>query len=292
MAIQHYKGEPSTYVIRYRGGRVVKHGRGLDLWYFPYNTSIAAVPVVSQDAQFIFNEATANYQEVAIQGQLTYRVDNPLEVAKQLDFTLDPKNGKYRSKDPDKLAQRLINAVQTHTRKGVNLLSLEDALISVRELSSEVLAEVRQEPDLVALGVVIESLHFTAVTATPEMRKALEADYREGLQRRADHAIYDRRAAAQEEERKIRQRELNTDIELEERRKDLVEMQAQNSLRLAEAEAKADELKLSPYGELAPQALVGLALKEWAANAGTIGNLSITPDMLGQIVGWIGGQRS
>lgn len=292
MYIQHYKGEPSTYVIRYRAGRPVKHGRGLDLWYLPYNTSIAAVPVVSQDAQFIFNEATANYQEVAIQGQLSYRIDNPLEVAQQLDFTLDPKTGKYRSKDPDKLAQRLINAVQAHTRKGVSQIPLDQALITVRELASEVLAAVRREPDLQALGVVVENLHFTAVTATPEMRKALEADYREGLQRKADRAIYDRRAAALEEERKIRQRELNTDIELEERRKDLVEMQAQNSLKLAEAEAKADELKLSPYGELAPQALVGLALKEWAANAGTIGNLSITPDMLGQIVGWIGGQRS
>lgn len=223
---------------------------------------------------------------------MSYRIDNPLEVAQQLDFTLDPKTGKYRGKDPDKLAQRLINAVQAHTRKGVSQIPLDQALITVRELASEVLAAVRREPDLQAMGVVIESLHFTAVTATPEMRKALEADYREGLQRRADRAIYDRRAAALEEERKIRQRELNTDIELEERRKDLVEMQAQNSLKLAEAEAKADELKLSPYGELAPQALVGLALKEWAANAGTIGNLSITPDMLGQIVGWIGGKQS
>lgn len=292
MVVRHYKGEPSTYVIQYRGGQVVKHGRGLDIWYLPYNTSIAAVPMISQDAQFIFNEATANYQEVAIQGQLSFRVENPLELAQQLDFTLQPKTGQYRSQDPDKLAQRLINAVQTHTRKGVSQISLEEALITVRELSAEVLAAVQQERDLLALGVVIESLHFTAVTATPEMRKALEADYREGLQRRADRAIYDRRAAALEEERKIRQRELHTDIELEQRRKDLVEMQAANSLKLAEAEAKADELKLSPYGELAPQALVGLALKEWAAHAGTIGNLSITPDLLGQIVGWMGAKQS
>jgi len=291
MIMHYYKGEPNTYVIRYRSGRVVNHGLGLDFWYLPFNTSIAAVPVVSQDSAFIFNEATANFQEVAIQGQLSYRLESPLEAAKLLDFTIEPRSGRYRSKDPDKLAQRVINAVQGHTRKGVNALSLETALTQVKELASEVLEALRSESNLRSLGVIVESLHFTAVTPTPEMQKALEAEYREGLQRRADRAIYDRRAAAAEEERKIRQRELETDIELEERRKDLVEMQAENSLKLAEAEAKADEMKLDPYGSLAPQALVGLALKEFAGNAGRIGSLNITPDMLGQLISWVGGQR-
>jgi len=64
----------------------------------------------------------------------------------------------------------------------------------------------------------------------------LEAEYRERLQRDADRAIYERRTAAVEEERKIRQSELETDIDLEERRKELVVMQAENSLTLAEAE--------------------------------------------------------
>ena len=122
------------------------------------------------------------------------------------------------------------------------------------------------------------------------MQKALEAEYRENLQRNADKAIYDRRGASVEEERKIQQREMDIEIEIEERRKDLVEMQAENSLKLAEAEAKADEMKLNPYGNLAPQALIGLALKEFAGNAGRIGSLNITPDMLGQVINWIGGQ--
>ena len=55
--------------------------------------------------------------------------------------------------------------------------------------------------------------------------------------------------------------------------------------------AKAEELKLSPFGDLPPQALVGLALKEWAANAGTIDNLSITPDLLGKVVSYISEAR-
>lgn len=290
MIINYFKGEPNRYVIRYKNGQIDKHGKGLDFWYLPFNTSIAVINTVSQDAPFIFNESTANFQEVAIQGQITYRLEAPLEAAQYLDFSIEPKNGQYKSNDPDKLSQRVINAVQAHTRKGINDLSLEKALTNVKEIASQVLTDVLNESSLKKLGVVVESLYFTTITPTPEMQKALEAEYRESLQQNADHAIYERRAASVEEERKIRQRELETDIELENRRKDLVEMQAQNSLKLAEAEAKADEMKLDPYGALPPQALVGLALREFAGNAGRIGSLNITPDMLGQIIGWVGEQ--
>ena len=289
MFINYFKGEPNQYIIRYKNGRITAHGEGLDFWYMPFNTSIAMVSSGSQDALFIFNEATANFQEVAIQGQLTYRFESPLDAAKYLDFSIDARSGRYKSKDVDKLNQRVINAVQLHTRKEMNALTLEKALTTAKELSSQVLNAIRDEDSLKRLGVVVESLYFTAVTPTPEMQKALEAEYREGLQRNADKAIYDRRASSVEEERKIKQREMDTEIELEERRKELVNMQAENSLKLAEAEAKADEMKLNPYSNLAPQALVGLALKEFAGNVGRIGNLNITPDMLGQIINWVGG---
>lgn len=289
--LKYFKGEPNVHVIRYRKGRVVDQGAGLTFWYLPYNTSIALVPSVTQDAPFIFNEATQDFQAVAIQGSLTYRLTDPLAAAKFLDFTIDPAAGRYRSKDPEKLAQRLINAVQANTRTHVNGLSLEEALTKVRDLAAHVLTAVNAEPALKSLGVVIAGLHFTAVQATPEMKKALEADYREALQQKADQAIYARRAAAVEEERAIKQREMDTEVELENRRKDLVDTQARNQLALAEAEAKAEELKLSPYGRLEPQVLIGLALKDWASAGGQIGNLTITPDMLGQLVSWVAGAR-
>ncbi len=158
-------------------------------------------------------------------------------------------------------------------------------------MASVVFEKVATAPELTSLGIVLEGLHFTAVKATPEMQKALEADYRESLHKREDQAIYARRKAAVDEERKIRESEMNTDVELENRRKQLVDTQARNALKLAEAEAKADELKLAPYGELPPQALVGLALKEWAGNAGTIDSLSITPDLLSKVVSYVADNR-
>lgn len=289
MMFNYYKGEPNTYTICFKDGKVRKHGVGINFWYSPLTTTISAIPVASQESHFVFTETTADFQEVAIQGSLTYRLDAPLDVASRLDYTVDPAKKRYKSEDPNKLVQRVINVVQGHTRALISQLSLEKALTGVGGVAKEVLAHVSVAQDLSSLGVVIEGLHFVSIKATPEMQKALEADFRESLSKRADQAIYDRRKAAVEEERKIRESEMNTDVELENRKKALVDTQARNELKLAEAQAKAEELKLSPYGELPPQALVGLALKEWAANSGSIDNLTITPDLLSKVVTYVTG---
>ncbi len=289
MMFNYYKGEPNTYTICFKDGKVRKHGAGINFWYSPLTTTISAIPVASQESHFVFTETTADFQEVAIQGSFTYRLDAPLGVASRLDYTVDPAKKRYKSEDPSKLVQRVINVVQGHTRALISQLSLEKALTSVGSVAKEVLAHVSAAQDLSSLGVVIEGLHFVSIKATPEMQKALEADFRESLSKRADQAIYDRRKAAVEEERKIRESEMNTDVELEHRKKALVDTQARNELKLAEAQAKAEELKLSPYGELPPQALVGLALKEWAANSGSIDNLTITPDLLSKVVTYVTG---
>jgi SPFH domain / Band 7 family len=288
MIIGYYKGEPNTYVLCHRNGKLVEHGAGINFFYLPATTSVAALPLASQECPFIFKETTANFQEISIQGTLTYRISDPVELAKRLDFTLRPGSQAYQSDDPEQLVQRVVNAVQAQTRSEVSKRALEVALTEVRDLADVVFAQVAAAP---ALGVVLEGLHFSAVKATPEMQKALEAEYRESLSKRADQAIYARRKAAVEEERKIRESELNTDVELESRRKDLVDMQARNSLKLAEAEAEAERLKLTPYGELEPQALIGLALKEWAANAGAIDQLTITPDLLAKVATYVSGAR-
>ncbi len=291
MLINYYKGEPNTYVLCHRNGKLVQHGVGINFFYMPQTTSITAIPMASQDSPFIFNETTADFQEVSIQGTLTYRLTNPLELAQRLNFTVYPKTHVYKSEDPDHLVERVVNGVQAHIRSEINSLGLERALTQVKDLATGVFDKVKNSMDLKGLQIELEGLHFTAVKATPEMQKALEADYRESLHKRVDQAIYARRKSAVEEERKIRESEMNTDVELEKRRKDLVDMQARNSLTLAEAEARADELKLEPYGALPPQALVGLALKEWAANAGRIDSLSITPDLLSKVVSFVAEAR-
>ena len=291
MFINYFKGEPNQYIIAFRNGKIEKRGSGINFFYAPWSTSIAVVSTASQETPFIFKETTADYQEIAIQGALTYRLIEPEELAQRLDFTVDQRTGGYKTRDPEKLIERIVNAVQSHTRNAVNELALEQSLTQIKDISTSVLKAVGDSGDLHALGVVLETLHFNSVKASPEMQKALEADFRESLNKRADQAIYDRRFAASAEERKLKESEMNTEVELENRRKELVDTQARNNLALAEADAKAEEMRLDPYGSLPPQALVGLALKEWAGNAGNIGNLSISPDILERIVGWVSAKQ-
>ena len=137
----------------------------------------------------------------------------------------------------------------------------------------------------------------------PSCTWALEADYRESLQQRADLAIYTRRKAAVAEESKIKNSELDNEVELEERRRELVIKQSENRIKQAQAEAKAlemeaeaetkaDEIRYGLYKDLSPQSMVGLALKEWASNVGTIDNLTITPDLVSKVVSYIGGSAN
>lgn len=286
--IKYYKGEPNTHVILYQNGKIKKEGAGLTFVYAPYNKTIANVPIVSQDMPFVFKEMTANFQEVSVQGQVTYRFENPLLTAKHLDFTVDTKTMRYRNQDPEKLVQRIVNMVQAYTRTHVNELGLEEVIRDVKAITADVLANIRKEEDLKELGVVIENLHITGIKPNPEMQKALEADYREGLQKRADKAIYERRAAAQEEEDNLKRKEMETDVQLEQRRETLVDKQAKNHLTLAEAEAKGDEMKLNPYGALQPQALMALAFKEWAEQGGNVNQLNVNPDLLNELMKMFG----
>src|SRR5262249_12919369 len=135
-----------------------------------------------------------------------------------------------------------------------------------------------------ALGVECLSLFFTTLKTTPELTRALEAEYREALQQRADQAIYARRAEAVEQERRIKQNELSTEVHLEQRRRELVDLQGENARAQAAFEAEALNIQLTPYRELDQRTLLALAFRDFAGNAQKIGNLTITSEIMAQLL--------
>jgi hypothetical protein len=86
-------------------------------------------------------------------------------------------------------------------------------------------AIVAAAPAVAMLGVEMLGLSIVSIQPTPEMARALEAEAREALQRLADEAIYARRNAAVEQERRIRKSELNTQIAVEEKQRQIRETQ-------------------------------------------------------------------
>jgi uncharacterized membrane protein YqiK len=136
---------------------------------------------------------------------------------------------------------------------------------------------------------------------------------RELVQQEADRATFERRALAVENERAIAENELHNQIELARREQELIAQRGQNEQRrvedaaaasrvevaaqadgvrlIGEAEADAERARLVAYGELQPPILLGLALKELAANLPAIERLTLAPDVLGEALARVAGER-
>jgi len=329
--IKHIKFDSMTYVLHFKNGNVKKEGRGLSFFYFEPSSSIVAIPMGSNDLPFIFNESTNDYQTVSIQGQISYKIENPKKLADVLDFTVNG-NGEYKKNDIEKLNQRIINEAQTSTSSFIHNIKLKDAIRSAKEIEIKISEGLKSSPAINMVGIEILGANILSIRATPEMAKALETNTREKLQQEADEAIYERRNFAVEQERKIKESELNTEIAVEEKQKQIAEkkmesdvQKAENDRKLRGMNLKADiaienqrkqlieqkttndkseaetqgyvlETTLKPYKDFDwklltalnnnndPKFNISLAFRELAENAGKIGNLNISPDLLDSLL--------
>src|ERR1044071_2388634 len=128
MGVKVIKTHPPTYLLQFRAGKVVREGVGLSFFYYAPTTSLVAVPVGSADVPFIFQETTADFQAITIQGQVTYRVGDPKRLAALLNFTLTPNGHGYAAEDPKKLPERVIHVINVLARAELQKLPLRDAI--------------------------------------------------------------------------------------------------------------------------------------------------------------------
>ncbi|MDH5508200.1 MAG: SPFH domain-containing protein, partial [Anaerolineae bacterium] len=223
LGFQYLKTNPTQYVIQYRRGRVKRAGAGLAFYYFRAISSISLVPISSVDVPFIFNEITKDFQPITVQGQLVYRITDPKLVASLLNYTVAGPNNNYISEDPERLAQRLVNLAQAHTRAEVQAQEMRAAIHNSETISRAVMDNLSASETLSAMGVEIISFAILAIKPIPEIGRALEAEAREMLLKQADDAIYERRNSAVEQERRIKENELNTEIAVEEKNRKIQE---------------------------------------------------------------------
>ena len=240
---KHIKFDAMTYVLHFKNGNVSKEGRGLSFFYFSPNSSIVAIPMGSNDLPFIFSESTNDYQTVTIQGQISYKITNPKTLSDVLDFTVQD-NGQYKKNDIEKLNQRLINEAQTATSSFIHGIKLKDAIRSAKTIEESIIEGLKNSTAINMLGIEILGANILAISATPEMARALETETREKLQQEADQAVYERRNFAVEQERKIKETELNTEIAIEEKQKQITEKKMESEVIKAENDRKLREMKL------------------------------------------------
>ncbi len=241
--IKHIRFDSMTYVLHYKNGKVKKEGRGLSFFYFAPNSSIVAIPLGSNDLPFVYNETTLDYQTVAIQGEISYKIHDPRVLADVLDFTVQD-NGQYKKNDIEKLNQRIINAAQTATSTYIHGINLREAMRSAKIVEEKILSGLGGSPAINLLGIEILGANILSIKASPEMARALETETREKLQQEADQAIYERRNFAVEQERRIRESELNTEIAVEEKKRQIAEKKMELSIQEAENDRKLREMQV------------------------------------------------
>ena len=257
------KFQPNDYLLRYKNGKIVKEGVGLSFFYYAPTTSLVSVPTGSTEAPFIFEEVTIDCQGITIQGQVTYKIAEPKKIAGYLNFTLDNSGRTYVSDDPKKLSQRIINTVQVLTKKEIQSLSLRDALRSSESLVVTIAKGLKLNEELASLGLEILGLSILAVKPNKETARALESEVREQLLKEADDATYSRRNSSVEQERKIKENELNTEIAVENKKRQIREaqMEAEKSVQEKKHGLQQAEMAFNIKQEEEKKKLVGLAVQ-------------------------------
>lgn len=320
LGIGYHKAPQTAFVQLYARGKLTREGAGLSFLYCTPVSTIVQVPLESRDLPFAFKEVTGDFQEVTVQGQLCFRVRDPRRLAGLLDFSLKPGGG-YASQDPLLLPQRLAAAAQARARSALEKISLRDALAAADGIREALLKGLPADPAVELLGLEILGVTVLSLRPAPELARALEAEARERLKGEADDAVYERRNASVDQERKIKENELNTelavedkrralrerkmqaDIAVEEARAELLKSQDANDRKAADSKAYALQALLKPVrdldwrvliaattGSLDPKLMIASAFRDLAENAGRIGQLNISPDLLATLLKEPGGK--
>ncbi|MEU1607879.1 SPFH domain-containing protein [Micromonospora matsumotoense] len=364
--LRHLRGTPTTWVRLHVDGRVRREGTGQSFWYRPLTAVLSEVPVDDRELPLLFHARTGDFADITVQATVTYRVADPTLAAARLDFSVDPRTGRARSRPLDQVATLLAELAQQPALDLLARVPLAEALTTIAPLREAVSAALDTEPRLADIGVAVVSARVVAVRPEPELERALQTPTREAVQVQADRATYARRAQAVEQERGIAENELQSKIELARREQQLVEQHGANTRRRAEldaaaelataqgkaereqvanaaaaerarvlataeaekerllaagaadkerllaagaadkerllalakaetvravgaAEAEAEAAKLATYATLPPGVLQALTVRELAGQLPPIGQLTVTPDLLADLLGRLTG---
>ena len=306
--VAQLRSDASAHVIRYRNGRVRQSGRGLVFWFRPETASIAELPMDDREMALFVKSRAKDFQNVAVQGTLTWRVADPERLAARVDFSVGLVTGAWVSEPVQRIETRLAglaNQAALDYLAGLPVRALLDA--GPEPLRQRLQAVLADDPALADSGLAVTAVRLTNIAPTSELERALQTPTFEALQQKADEATFERRALAVEKERAIAENELANRTELARREKLLIAEEADNArdraagvaaaqaieagaeaerIRTVEgARAQAEAAKLAVYRDLPPAVLLGLAARDAAGKLDRVEHLNVTPDLLASVLG-------
>lgn len=317
--VRHLRAEPSSHVIHYRRGRVHRSGKGAAFWFLPLDSGVVEVPVDDRELSFLFHGRSSDFQDVTVQGALTYRVVEPSVLAERIDFGVDLSSGRHLREPLEQLRGMLSALAQQLALDYVTLTSVRELLSSGHDQVRRRIHEGLQRDDALAtLGLELVAVRVSAIRPEADLEKALEAPMRESIQQQADEASFARRAMAVEKERAIAENELHNRIELARREEQLIAQRGANERRAATEKAEAqriateakaqgtriaaqadadaldvvekvrldaEQARMAIQRSVPPIVLFGLAAQQLAGKLERIDHLNLSPDAFGPLLG-------
>ncbi len=321
--VWHVRSGTTDHLVHVSRGKTVHAGPGQAFWFRPLSAALSEVPIDDRELSLLFHARSADFQDVAVQATVAYRMGDPDVAARRLDFGLELKTGRWRSRPLDQVAQMLTELAQQHALDLLAGLPLAQVLISGRAAVRERIGQgLAADERLRQTGIEVVDVRVIALRPETDVERALQTPARELVQQEADRATYERRANAVERERTISENELQSKIELAVREEQLVSQNGANERRrateaaaanrietqakadqtrvLAEvkaetiravgsAEAEAEAAKMAIYADLDRGVLLALAAREAAANLPQIGSLTLSPDVVSSALSRLAG---
>lgn len=302
------RSDASSHVLRYRNGRPRVNGRGLVFWFRPQTASIAELPADDREMALFVKGRSQDFQSVAVQGSLIWRVIDPELLASRVDFSIGLVGGQWLAEPIQRIETRLLGLANQATLQYLAQAPVRGLLDAGPDpLRRALEVALAADPALAEIGIAVAAVRLTNLAPSSELERALQTPTFEALQQKADEAMFERRALAVEKERAIAENELATKTELARREKLLIAEEADNArsratgvaeARQIEAAAEADRIRtvesaraeaeqqhIAVYRDLSPAVLFGLAARELAGKLDTIEHVNVTPDLLASVLG-------
>jgi len=304
----HLRATATSHVVQLKKGKVRRSGAGLSFWFRPLTASLSEVPIDNRDMSLFFHTRTSDFQDAGVQATVSYRIADPNRASERVDFSINPATGRWLADPLAALGQLVSETGQQHATATLATMTLTEALSAGIGATREAIsAGLDADERLRDTGVAIVGVRVLAIKPEAEMERALQTPTRESVQQAADRATYERRALAVESERAISENELQSKIELAIREKDLLAQEGANARTraedaaaaqgiaddaaargervLGEARAQAAKALVEAYNGADASVLLARAAATAAENIGSVGSITITPDMLSNFLG-------
>lgn len=249
MAIRYRKFDPTDYVMKVKKGKVVEQGLGLSFFYNTMNTSMMVIPATAFDSSFAYDDImTADFQKISVQGDISYIIADYEKASRMVNFSYKDNKKEYEatlSEARVKMAKRIMNLTKVYITKFISTKNVREAIKAADELAEVLRNGLKADGTIQEFGLQILAVSILGILPQLDTRKALEAATREEILKQQDDAIYKRRNAAIEQERAIKENELNTEIKVAEKAKEKKEREMETKRMLQERQAELDAKKIS-----------------------------------------------